>query len=1036
MSKEKKQSIGDLINEIQSDIVGDIKKEIPDIITFVESKEWLGLPFHDSNPINLFPMQKIMLKVFYRGTIGNEDIFLTDAEINLIEAAGLNEDDRGNFLDKYNNEELFRELVLVWGRRCISEDMTIINPEDGSLNKIGELYDNGIKSINSWTYDEDENKMTEIKDADIIFQGERDCYELVTNSGHKIECTENHPFLTQRGWFKLEDLDIDRDKIAICEESPFFGESKEINADEATILGYMTGDGNCSQRSTFFTCDNKDALKDFTDRLNNISDNLKIFNDPWTGAKSKKHQYKITSKRYVNKTIYCEKRKRNFSRRDTNDLVKLLEKWDLMGKTCHHKSVPLELFKCPKNVIVSYLRALFTCDGNLGKRNCCTFEFATVNKRQAELIQQLLHKFGIISTLRKKKVNSTITDEQGVIRKYNTYCYVVYFSRKKYINIFLREIGFIGKKKFIKRAEKRLSKINEKIKTNHLDSHPYGFYKIKNIEKIGKKRTFDLSVSDKKTLQNFVSQGFIVHNSGKDFIVSIIALYEAMKLLECEGGDPYSMYELSSANTINILTIANSKGQANLAFSEIREKIFYSQYFKDKYLKDGISAGAIYLLTPQDKKNNKDFKEKGLPTRKGSIGIIVGHSNSDSLLGMGCIVLILDEVASYKTTGGSSSGDRIYAALTPTVQTYVRKIYAKDEDGEFVKNEMDQKVVQQRIYDGKVISISSPRAKEGKFYELFSGAKNVPTRLSMRLPTWNVSPHHTRESLRDDNKTLSETEFNMEFGADFSGTGLEAFFSEDQVKSCFTGHNLQNVSMGTPGNVYFVHLDPATSSHNYALAVVHKEFYLNRETQKANFRIIVDHIKYWQPIGGAINPNAVMEYVLNLKRRFHIGLITYDAFTSQESILKMRKAGIPNKETKFLPAYKFTIYKELENLVNTGRIKIPYENLLYQEMIELQRKFTPTGFKVLPKQDGDGAKSDDVVDCVAGACYMAVERQMSRLPLAKLANLGNPGGNQIVWRNMQGGVYGVGSGGQVARSLENRSTLWKDLHNNRGEYRR
>ena len=633
-TKEKKQSIGDLISEIQEDLNKDVKREIPDIITFVESQEWLGIPFHPSNPLDLFSMQKIMLKVFYRGTIGNEDIELTEQEIALVEEAGLNEDDKGNFLDKYSNAELFKELVLVWGRR-----------------------------------------------------------------------------------------------------------------------------------------------------------------------------------------------------------------------------------------------------------------------------------------------------------------------------------------------------------------------------------------------------------SGKDFIVSIIALYEAMKLLECEGGDPYAMYELSSANTINILTIANAKGQAVIAFNEIKEKMFYSEYFKDKYAKDGITGGAIYLLTPQDKIDNKAFKEKGLPTKKGSIGIIVGHSNSDTLLGMGCIVLILDEVASYKTTGSASSGDRIYAALTPTVQTYVRKTYFKDENGEFQLNDLGQKVVQQRIYDGKVISISSPRAKEGKFYELFNNAKNVPSRLSMRLATWHVNPQHTRESLRADNNTMSETEFNMEFGAEFSGTGLESFFTEDQVKSCMVGNNLKNIAMGCPGNVYFAHLDPATSSHNYALAVVHKEFYLNHETQKANFRIVVDHIKYWTPpINGAINPNAVMEYVLSLRRRFHIGLVTYDAFTSQESILKMRKAGIPNKETKFLPAYKFTIYKELENLVNTGRLHIPYDNLLYNEMIELQRKFTPTGFKVMPKQEGDGAKSDDVVDCIAGACYMAVERQMSKLPHAKLANLGNPGGNQVVWRNMQGGVYGVGSGGQVARSLENRSALWKDLH--------
>ncbi len=516
--------------------------------------------------------------------------------------------------------------------------------------------------------------------------------------------------------------------------------------------------------------------------------------------------------------------------------------------------------------------------------------------------------------------------------------------------------------------------------------------------------------------------------AGKDFIVSIIALYEAMKLLECPGGDPYAMYGLSSATPINILTVATAKQQASIAFSEIRDKLFNSEYFKDKYFKEGVASGSIYLLTPKDKQDNKKFKEKGLPLKKGSIGIIVGHSNSDSLLGMGCIVLILDEVASYKTTGSASSGDRIYAALTPTVQTYVRREYELNEDGTPVLNEHDQPVISKRVYDGKVISISSPRAKEGKFFSLFNSAKDIPNRLAMRVSTWNVCPYHTRESLRADNTSMSETEFNMEYGAEFSGTGLESFFTEEQVKPCFIGHNLKDNPMGSPGKTYFVHLDPATSSHNYALVVLHKEYFLNIATQKADFRIVVDHIKYWTPVNGPINPNEVTAYIIGLKRRFHIGLITYDSWASQESILKMRKAGIPNKETKFTSQYKFKIYKELENLVNApGRLAIPYDNVLYNEMIELQRKFTPTGFKILPKTDGDGMKSDDVVDCLAGACYIAIEKQVTRLPYAKLVSLGNPAGQNIVWRNMQGGVYGVGSGKQVAQSLEKRSRLFSNI---------
>ena len=328
--------------------------------------------------------------------------------------------------------------------------------------------------------------------------------------------------------------------------------------------------------------------------------------------------------------------------------------------------------------------------------------------------------------------------------------------------------------------------------------------------------------------------------SGKDFVTSIIALYEAMKLLECEGGDPYKMYELGDANTINIITIANSQEQAKLAFAEMRAKLLKSRYFKDKFHSDGFTANSIYLLTPADKIENIDRKEKKLPRKKGSIGLVVGHSNSDSLLGMGCIVLLLDEVATYK------NADRIYQAMMPTIATYNRREYVRDANDNFIYDEFGQREVHKTHYDGKLISISSPRGKEGKFYEFYKNAPNTANRLMMRLATWEVTPQRRKE-LRKEFSAMTEGEFNMEFGAEFSGIGLENFFSEDQVNSCFTGHNCNLVEMGRPGNVYFAHFDPATSSHNYALVVLHKEFFMNPQTKKSDFIVVVDHVKYWHP---------------------------------------------------------------------------------------------------------------------------------------------------------------------------------------------
>lgn len=517
--------------------------------------------------------------------------------------------------------------------------------------------------------------------------------------------------------------------------------------------------------------------------------------------------------------------------------------------------------------------------------------------------------------------------------------------------------------------------------------------------------------------------------SGKDFLVSIIALYEAMKLLECPGGDPYSMYEISSANSINILTIANSQEQAKIAFREIREKLLYSPYFKNKFTSDGVGGSWIYLLTPKDKQDNINFKAQGLPTTKGSVAVIVGHSNSESLLGMGCIVLILDEVASYKNTGGASSADRIYTGLTPTVSTYCRRIYEKDDDGKIIVDPITgQRVVKQRIYDGKILSISTPRAKEGKFYELYSTAAAQADRLVCRLPTWEVNITHNRDSLRESQATMSETEFNMEFGAEFSGIGSEYFFTEKQVESCFKDHPFELREIGEPGRLYFCHIDPATTSHNYGLVILHREHFIDPKTNKTDFIIVVDHVKFWHPSAGKpINEDEVHEYIVALKRRFHIVMLTYDAWNSQKGIEALTKNGIPNKMTRFSKYFKMQIYKELENSVNADRLKIPYHQYLRLEMLDLQRKFDATGFKVFPKKDGDGVKTDDLVDCLAGAVYQAFNQIANRLPTGKLIEFGNSSVNQITWMSAQGVPYGVGTGQQITRQLERRASWpnWK-----------
>lgn len=512
--------------------------------------------------------------------------------------------------------------------------------------------------------------------------------------------------------------------------------------------------------------------------------------------------------------------------------------------------------------------------------------------------------------------------------------------------------------------------------------------------------------------------------AGKDFVSSVIALYEAMRLLECLGGNPYAIYGIGSASPITILTVATASGQASIAFNEMKEKVLRSTYFSNKYIPEGITSNEIYLLTPQDIKENIEFKKKRLPLRKGSIVLETGHSNSDALLGKQVFVLILDEVASYKQTGGSASGERIYTAMTPSLNTFGRNIEILDKDGKPKVNEKGDKCFN-RVYDSKIVSISSPRGQEGIFYKIFRETPHIPDRLACRLPTWKVKPDETYESLKRTNPNMSEEEFWMEFGAEFSGTAGENFFPSDSVKECFILGNklrLKNNDLGTPGFVYFVHLDPASSSHNYALVVLHRENFLDSKTRKADFLIVVDHVKYWHPTpGNPIKVEEVDDYVIGLRRRFNLGLVTFDQWNSKSSIDKLKSHGIPAKCTRFVKQHKMAIYDELYNLVVSNKIAIPKEELLMKEMLSLQRKYTGGhGYKIFPNKEGE-IQTDDCCDSLAGACYSAMNTYANRLPKSKLVNIGvSLQSNQVMWRSMQGIPYGYGSGQQVAKLMEKR----------------
>jgi hypothetical protein len=126
--KKKQDSMSTMIDQVLAkhafNPVSSTERQLVDVVTFCEDPRYLNFLGQDP-PINLWPLQRIVLKMFYRGSPGNEHSFLTDEEVEIVKAIGKEENldydqQWGGFdtvLEKYRGPDEFTHLLLVMGRR-------------------------------------------------------------------------------------------------------------------------------------------------------------------------------------------------------------------------------------------------------------------------------------------------------------------------------------------------------------------------------------------------------------------------------------------------------------------------------------------------------------------------------------------------------------------------------------------------------------------------------------------------------------------------------------------------------------------------------------------------------------------------------------------------------------------------------------------------------------------------------------------------------------------------------------------------------
>jgi hypothetical protein len=443
----------------------------------------------------------------------------------------------------------------------------------------------------------------------------------------------------------------------------------------------------------------------------------------------------------------------------------------------------------------------------------------------------------------------------------------------------------------------------------------------------------------------------------KTLMASIVTVYEAYKLLVINDGDPHAYYNLPSDDEIAIINVALSQAQAGRLFNQIQSRLRNSPFFKGRIAKSTLSE--IKLFTDSDLRKKQEGQDIEIT---GSVLLLCGHSNPDSLAGYSAILILFDEIAFYDESG-KVTGTYFFNRLKPSLS----KFYNYNA--------------------GRIVMISSPNNRMGIFYDKFKEAQSDDSILSFQLPTWCANEDIDFESKEMTNDRLSNPDmFAIEYGAQWASGGIYGnYFPEGLIKRCLRT-DIGPHSRPQPGFNYYAHIDPANGGNNYSMVLVAKKRYTNNRGQK-RWKVYLAGTWIWKPVPGiGLQFSEIDKQVMTICKFFHTICVTYDDFQSVHSLQYLRSGGINCRKLQYNRGVKQKIYRNLKMLMEYQPEPELYlyddgadASYLIAEMHHLKFKRISRGISLLPDKSAD-VKTDDVIDCLVGACCSASDGITPSLP--------------------------------------------------------
>ena len=367
------------------------------------------------------------------------------------------------------------DLVIVAARpamgKCLKYDAEIVDARTGDVCTVQEIVSRRTTTL--WTLTEGGTLGVAIP-SQFVDDGIKPVFRVRTASGREVETTLTHPFLTLRGWQRLEELTAG-EPIAVPARLPVFG-PLDLPAYEVKLLAYL-----CAQ-----TMPTLPALAaDFADAVS-VGEAIRAAMK--TGAVAEVAPVGAAHGRSDGPSIPVERQYSTVQGAAVTEVVGALlarhRSFDGAGKA---KAIPTLVFTLRREKLALFLSRLLACAGIVDVTpggpdgaDDITVRCTLPSARMAKQVQHLLLRYGVVSTVAEQ----TLTIFGNSTRR------------------FFREIGLVGWERMRAWARNDQEQL--------LPAGDILWDPITGIEYTGDVQVYDLTVPG---THNFIANDVCVHNT-------------------------------------------------------------------------------------------------------------------------------------------------------------------------------------------------------------------------------------------------------------------------------------------------------------------------------------------------------------------------------------------------------------------------------------------------------------------------------------------------------------------------------------------